>query len=345
MTQRFTEHKQNSKCRNTNIEILRFILMCFIFFWHILVHGYNLKQLGGDEITVQHVFFLYGFMLTLFVPATYCFVFISGYYGITFKLKKLLSLLLGCFIVSISAWFYKTICYGAPFEITKFIESLLPISTNKWWFMTNFILLYILSPILNVGFDHLSQKQQKITLLILFVLSSVGILALLPNCGSSFMGLLMVYLLGRYAKRQSWGGNYFVGKPICLYVISFVTLFVCIVGIYYISMFTGHKSLSKLIFPLLGYSNPLVIAMSVSLFYIVKNLPEIKNTILNKILSANLFIYLITEVGGFVSYQKLANEFDSNLFIGFCHSIIIIVSCMLAGHVILKISKLILRNV
>lgn len=334
-----------TKQRNTNIEILRFILMCFIFFWHILVHGYNLKQLGGDEVTVQHSFFLYGFLLTLFVPATYCFVFISGYYGITFKLKKLLSLLLGCFIVSISAWFYKTICVGAPFEITKFMESLLPISTNKWWFMTNFILLYILSPILNVGFEHLSQKQQKITLLILFVLSSAGILALLSNCGSSFMGLLMVYLLGRYAKRQSWGGNYFVGKPICLYVISFVTLFVCIVGIYYISMFTGHKSLSKLIFPLLGYSNPLVIAMSVSLFYIVKNLPEIKNTILNKILSANLFIYLITEVGGFVSYQKLANEFDSNLFIGFCHSIIIIVSCMLAGHVILKISKLILRNV
>lgn len=35
--------------------------------------------------------------------------------------------------------------------------------------MTNFILLYILSPILNVGFDHLSQKQQKTTLFILFV--------------------------------------------------------------------------------------------------------------------------------------------------------------------------------
>ena len=66
-----------TKQRNTNIEILRFILMCFIFFWHILVHGYNLKQLGGDEVTVQHSFFLYGFLLTLFVPATYCFVFIA----------------------------------------------------------------------------------------------------------------------------------------------------------------------------------------------------------------------------------------------------------------------------
>ena len=71
--------------------------------------------------------------------------------------------------------------------------------------MTNFILLYILSPILNVGFDHLSQKQQKTTLFILFVFSSAGILALLPNRGSSFMGLLMIYLLGRYAKLRIGG--------------------------------------------------------------------------------------------------------------------------------------------
>lgn len=155
----------------------------------------------------------------------------------------------------------------------------------------------------------------------------------------------MIYLLGRYAKLRIGGGNCLARKPICLYAISFITLFVGIVGIYYISIFTGHKSLSKLIFPLLGYANPLVIVMSVSLFYVVKNLPDLENAILNKILSANLFIYLITEVGGFVSYQKIANEFDSNPYIGFCHSIFIIVSCLLAGHVILKISKLILRNV
>ena len=59
-----------------------------------------------------------------------------------------------------------------------------------------------------------------------------------------------------------------------------------------------------------------VIAMSVSLFYVVKNLPDLKNAILNKILSANLFIYLITEVGGFVSYQKLANEFAAIHLLG-----------------------------
>ena len=104
---------------------------------------------------------------------------------------------------------------------------------------------------------------------------------------------------------ESGGGNCLARKPICLYAISFITLFVGIVGIYYISIFTGHKSLSKLIFPLLGYANPLVIVMSVSLFYVVKNLPDLKNAILNKILSANLFIYLITEVGALFRTKRL----------------------------------------
>ena len=343
MIQRYTVDIQNSKCRNTNIEILRFILMCFIFFWHILVHGYNLKQLGGDGVTVQHGFFLYGFLLTLFVPSTYCFVFISGYYGITFKLKKLLSLLLGCFIVSISAWFYDVICYGRPFEIIHFMESLLPISTNKWWFMTCFVLLYIISPILNEGFDKLLPKQQRTILFILFIFSSVGILALLPNCGSNFMGILMIYLMGRYAKRQSGGAC--IKKPIIIFFISFISLFVGIIGIYYISVHTEHKSLAKLIFPLLGYSNPLVIIMSISLFYTVKNLPEFNNVIINKILSANLFIYLLTEAGSFISYHNIANVFDYNPSLGLCYSICIVLSCLLAGHIITEITNLTIRNV
>ena len=66
-----------TKQRNTNIEILRFILMCFIFFWHILVHGYNLKQLGGDEVTVQHSFFFIWFFADSFCSSNilFCFYF------------------------------------------------------------------------------------------------------------------------------------------------------------------------------------------------------------------------------------------------------------------------------
>lgn len=33
--------------RNTNIEVLRLVLMLAILCWHILVHGYGFKDIGG----------------------------------------------------------------------------------------------------------------------------------------------------------------------------------------------------------------------------------------------------------------------------------------------------------
>ena len=38
----------NKKVRNTNIEVLRLVLMMVIFCWHILVHGYGFKNIGGE---------------------------------------------------------------------------------------------------------------------------------------------------------------------------------------------------------------------------------------------------------------------------------------------------------
>lgn len=114
--------------------------------------------------------------------------------------------------------------------------------------------------------------------------------------------------------------------------------------IYYVSQLLHKTSLAKLIFPILGYANPLVIAMSVALFFMVRNLPVYTNSFLNKLLSANLFIYLITEIGAFVSYQQLANEFDQSFCSALVHSVAIVVSCVLAGQVIMFVVALLVEN-
>lgn len=193
--------------RNSNIEILRFILMCFIFFWHILVHGYNLKMLGMDDYQFHGNFIFVTFLLTLFVPATYCFVFISGYYGIKFKLRRLISLLIWCSIISVSSEIYQYVCLELQFHVTDFLKSILPITSNKWWFMKDFIMLYILSPILNEGFDRLQYKSQQMVLILLFLFAFAGIFLLIQNCGSNLVGLTLVYLLARFIKRTKWGGQ------------------------------------------------------------------------------------------------------------------------------------------
>lgn len=331
------------RIRNTNIELLRFILMCFIFFWHILVHGYDLKMLGADNYEFHGNFVLAAFGLTLFVPATYCFVFISGYYGIKFKIKRLITLLLWCSIVSVGAQCYRNTILGEPFQLMAFLESVLPITSNKWWFMTDFIMLYILSPILNEGFDRLQDRGKLMVLVLLLVFSFAGVGLLYQNQGSSLEGLIFIYLLARYIRISKWGGKLTLAKAARIYCLSFALLFIMILTIFYVAQISHKVSLAKLIFPILGYANPLIVSMAVSIFYMILRLPERGNRYVNKILSANLFIYLITEIGVFVSYRQIALEFESSTMVALFRSLSIIIACMLIGHVIMYVVSLLIN--
>lgn len=333
-----------SKQRNSNIEIFRFVLMCFILFWHILVHGYNLKMMGGEGFHYPNMFLLDAFFLVLFAPATYSFVFISGYYGIHFNLKRLITLLLWCSLISVGAYFYSCFSLRESFDILDFMRSLFPITSRKWWFMTEFVILYILSPIMNLGFDSISQKQQKILLFLLFLFSFMGVLLIYPNQGSDLKGLILIYLLARYLKTNGCAFLSF-NKSALIYIISFSILFLGICVIYYISNEYKAIILAKLIFPFLGYANPFIIVMAVTLFFMVKNIPSYSNKFLNKILKSNLFIYLITEIGCFVSYKNLAHEFSENFISAVFHSLMIIAICMLVGHIVIYIVELMFRLV
>lgn len=333
-----------TKQRNSNIEIFRFVLMCFILFWHILVHGYNLKTMGGEGFHYPNMFLLEVLFLVLFAPATYSFVFISGYYGIHFSLKRLITLILWCSIVSVGAYIYSCSFLEVSFDLLDFMRSVFSISSRQWWFMTEFGILYILSPIMNLGFDSIPQKQQKVLLFLLFLFSFIGVLLVYPNQGSDLKGLIFVYLLARYLKTND---SVFCSlkRTTIIYLISFSMLFLGICVIYYISNKYNAVILGKFIFSLLGYANPLIIVMAVSLFFIVKNIPSYSNNCLNKILKSNLFIYLITEIGCFVSYKNLANEISDNFILAVFHCLMIIAICMLVGHIIIYFVELIFRLV
>lgn len=301
-------------------------------------------MLGADSYQYSGNFGLTGLLLTLFVPATYCFVFISGYYGIRFKVSRLLNLLLWCVIVSVSAKCYN-IYKGGSSDVVDFLESLLPITSNKWWFMTDYVMLYILSPIFNEEFEHLRIKSKVYLLGLLFIFSVMGILVLYQNQGSNLVGLIMVYLLARLLRERFWGGIFTMRNSIKIYASSFILLFSSIIAIYYGADLIHLASAKKMIFPLLSYANPLNILMAVSLFYIVKNIPQYSNSLLNKILSANLFIYLITEIGGFVSYQDIAVLFDRSFGLAILYSFGIIMICLGIGYLVMMLVSMIVKKV
>ena len=86
------------KVRNTNIEVFRLLLMLSIFCWHILMHGAGLKNMSDGYV---NDFVYKAFLCAFFAPATYCFMFVSGFFGIKFSLSKLAKLELSLIIVSL----------------------------------------------------------------------------------------------------------------------------------------------------------------------------------------------------------------------------------------------------
>ena len=187
------------KERNTNIEILRFVLMCLICIWHLIVHGMQEGDVHA-ELTGYHPTILI-FLRTLAAPAVYCFMFISGWYGIKFKLERLIELSILaflCFWLTQSLTFYFFPGSYNPSVLRMFF---FPISTEKWWFLTAYVMVYMIAPFINVGMDSVSKSSFTKILAIMTIVEVASIIKLDTDTGYGFYGLLYMYIVGRYLKK------------------------------------------------------------------------------------------------------------------------------------------------
>ena len=78
--------------RNTNIEILRILLMLMVCFLHLAVHGYGYFSHNTHPLNnVSDHSFLLSLLVSLTIPAVNTYVLISGYFGIKFKWNSVFS--------------------------------------------------------------------------------------------------------------------------------------------------------------------------------------------------------------------------------------------------------------
>lgn len=322
-------------CRNTNIEILRLILMICIFVLHIFVHGFGFKNYGNSDYELNpYITFVF---VSLFAPATYCFMFISGYYGIRFSLKKFITMELWLVFVSIFTCAVKiSFIPSDKFDFKGIVYSvfcsLFPVSTFHWWFMTNYMLLFLLIPILNMGLEKITKKQFQIILFGLLIYNVISFLRLNIGGGSDFIGLLTIFLLGRYCMVYS----YRIRKKsaLLIFLLCWIILFALMMACNLVS----HKS----VFLLLNYNTPFIFVMALSLFYYVKGLKEIHSSHVNMLLRPTLFIYLLTEGISLPLYKWLAKLFSLHIVEGIIAFIMVIVGSLILGHLIIYIvSKII----
>lgn len=271
---------------------------------HFLMRGRGLHLLYTSESTHINNDALQGLFIDSFLIMTVnCFIFISGYYGIKFRIKTILSLFIQAFTYSVLIDIAGSLLSGDSWSISSVWDGLLAIPNGQWWFITTYFFLYLLSPFLNLAKRYFTKFQFLYFLGIFTLLNFILAYILDPTPlgvlnGYSLLSFICVYFYG-----QAFNGylNFRKGKllPLMLYLSCSLLIF----GMFYLSFKYFNVGLAWRAF---YYNNPLVMISAVSFFFLFKSL-RISYTGITFFSSSVLAVYLVHE------HPKSADYLTDNL--------------------------------
>lgn len=307
----------NKPMRNSNVELLRFILMNMILIWHTFVHGFDFKGEGDPPEALQYL------LMVITASSVNCFMLISGYYGIRFSWDKLLNIIFQTLGVCL-LWQVLAACMGNGygFTLNNFFLYFFPISSSLWWFMPCYVIILVLSPLINQGVASIErQKFQLILFLLVFYHSYSRFIAVHSfYTGLDFIWMLTVYLIGRYL------GMYKItiskSKSLALWSMSvFVVYIIGLLGIY--------SGTIRLYWIILCYHNFFILTAAIAVLCFTLSFKERFSPFINLLGRHCLFIFLFTEIIGTILYKRIADIFSYNMFLGLCFVFVICFACIL----------------
>lgn len=142
--------------RNSNIELLRMVAMFLV----LLVHA-NYYSLGSPNIVdiknnpidaFWRIFFE-----ALSIVCVNVFILISGWFGIRPKFKGLFNFIFQCVFFFTGLYLISLLIGAEKFSIKGLAGCILVGKHN--WFIMSYILLYILSPVLNRFIDNTNRNE------------------------------------------------------------------------------------------------------------------------------------------------------------------------------------------
>jgi hypothetical protein len=209
---------------------------------------------------------------------------ISGYFLIDskFKLSRLIELVaqtifytFGTFVVLYALG----IVGKSETDVFWMLNYFLPIHMDVFWFITSYVVLYTLLPIIAEGVHRITQKQLG-TIVIILLIYECGFKSFLPfrmyidNHGYSFLWYLIVFLIGSYLKLYGFKILNTPAKGLLFYFVSSFLILAEYAVITYIIRVYGHlEELAGLAYE---YNNFFVITAAVGIFSAFVHFKEMK---------------------------------------------------------------------
>jgi Uncharacterized protein conserved in bacteria len=186
--------------RRSNIELLRIVLMLFIVMHHFIVHVSFRDLFYGDAVDLETN--AAGLVNGFLYCAVNCFVLISGFFGIRFKWKGLANFYLILLFYGLIDLFASAVWGEEIITRGTLFSTILCFSHSRYWFIQCYLALYLMSPLLNRGFEKLT-KQEFLVVIALFSIINLYLgyywrgLKFNEN-GYTIAQFVYLYLIGAY---------------------------------------------------------------------------------------------------------------------------------------------------
>ena len=263
--------------RQANFELLRIVAMLMIIVLHYLNKGNIIMGYMTDSsIEINTGRFIEAFCIV----SVNCYVLISGYFLVesAWKPERIITLvaqvLFYSVLIPIVLVFVGVISFG-DLSIYDWLNFVLPIETEHYWFATAYLLMYVFAPLLAMGIRAVEKRTLQIVILVLVFYFSVWksvlpVVIATDKYGYEYGWFLCLFLIAAYIRlygcpaleRKTNALILYVGMGLGIFLLSVASgsLAKTIKGFSY---YTGMPATYNHIFCLLG---------SVGLFMLFKDM-------------------------------------------------------------------------
>lgn len=179
-----------NKQRQSNLELLRILSIMLI----MMMHSF------GTPLSTLNEYVVIGVSVIGNIGTT-CFIILSGYFGIKCNVKKLVQLDIMIILYSL-AGFLTDYCLTGEFSAREFLSCLIPITSHRYWFLSCYFFLCILSPFINEYIDGLERKRMGeligVMLFLFALLPTLFGFDVMQDGGKGLVNMTLAYVIGRY---------------------------------------------------------------------------------------------------------------------------------------------------
>lgn len=193
--------------RLVQYELLRVIAMFGVLMNHVFNYGLHIY----DDFTLD-VSYVGGFTLWSILelmklaalPSVNCYILITGYFLVNsthWRLKGILKVWSITWFYSVSIYLLAVAIGLCHFQWEEMFRHATPLYSNSYWFVTSYIALMFLAPLLSWGLQRLSQRQYLLVLILGFFICFQFFLGKYVMDNQQIVLFVYLFMIGGYIKR------------------------------------------------------------------------------------------------------------------------------------------------